>query len=85
MINIDFREKDLIELATRQGILNSICFIDSKMKNGDITLAVSESNNVEACMPILILERKKVSDFRASLSDGRMNEQRFVSGYLCHS
>lgn len=76
MITIDFRERDLIDLSKEQGVFDTDVTTDSKMVNGDLSLSAPNKNN--ELSPILILERKKISDFQASLRDGRCFIERLL-------
>lgn len=74
MILIDFRETDILALSKEQKLSEETVRSDTKLINGDLHICVSTSEK-EVC-PILVLERKKISDFQASLRDGRYSEQR---------
>jgi ERCC4-type nuclease len=70
MLSIDRREVDLVKLAMSKGLIDSVVTVDGSMLNGDLHIFK------EVGKPIIILERKKVSDFRASHEDKRWAEQR---------
>ena len=74
MISIDFRESDLLELAKKREISDQNVRGDAKMTNGDLHLCAI--NEKAEYIPIVILERKKISDFKASIQGRRWQEQR---------
>jgi ERCC4-type nuclease len=74
MILIDFRETDLLALSEQRGITAENIQSDSKLVNGDLHLC--STNKIGDHCPILVLERKKISDFKASIVDHRWSEQR---------
>ena len=82
IINIDYREKKLIEILQNLLLLQtdysdkteSIKLNIDNLEIGDIIIS-KETDDDSAPEILLIIERKSVSDLAASLRDGRYNEQ----------
>ena len=70
MIFIDFKEVDSIQIAKESNIQQMLDYVDSKMIKGDLSIARQPGN------PLVVFERKKMSDFKASFLDRRWQEQR---------
>jgi len=68
VLHIDFREKELYEhLKTKTG---SYTLVSQNLEVGDIMVSI------EGGQPLLVLERKSLSDLASSNRDGRYREQR---------
>ena len=67
-IIIDYREKDLLSLLNNQAINPTLTISSQNLELGDIQLHLNGK-----CR--LIIERKSVADFAASIQDGRYREQ----------
>ena len=67
-IIIDYREKDLLSLLNNQATNPALTIISQNLELGDIQLHLDGK-----CR--LIIERKSVADFAASIQDGRYREQ----------
>ena len=67
-IIIDYREKDLLSLLNNQTINPALTISSQNLELGDIQLHLDGK-----CR--LIIERKSVADFAASIQDGRYREQ----------
>ena len=74
-IKIDYRESSLItkctELLSSNDKYKNIKLSTPNLTLGDIEIGLSEST------PVIIIERKSVSDLLASIKDGRYKEQSF--------
>lgn len=79
-IKIDVRERDLIGLVREKlENVNNVTLSVEALDVGDIIFAEEEQE-------LLVIERKKVSDLAASITDGRYKEQSYrLDGYNIHN
>ena len=87
LINVDFREKDLIALLQLK-LMNdddnnqSIKLKVDNLKIGDVAFIEIDKNENEIGDELLLFERKSLNDLASSIKDGRYAEQSFrLDGY----
>jgi len=70
ILHIDFREKELYDILKNQSESLSCSLASQNLEVGDIMIST------ETGQPLIVLERKNLSDLASSNRDGRYREQR---------
>lgn len=73
IVQIDYREKDLWNVLSKEN--PEISFQQINFPIGDIQISLKNSN--DEIIPLLLIERKTLSDLSSSIKDGRYEEQSF--------
>ena len=73
IIQIDYREKELWNVLSKEN--PEISFQQINFPIGDIQISLKNTN--DEIIPLLLIERKTLSDLSSSIKDGRYEEQSF--------
>jgi ERCC4-type nuclease len=70
VVHIDFREKELYEILKKQAENLPFSIVSQNLEIGDVMIGL------ESGQPLIVMERKTLSDLASSNRDGRYREQR---------